>query len=448
MLEYSTFLYPSFYSTNVLTCIKDTGLQKGMSYNPRLRLWGLHVEPISQASANQRAGRAGRTGPGTCWRLYSKWAYDNLLIKDPLPGLLRGDMAGPILDILAIGRNPRADSIWRFDFIDPPSPEVIMRTYCDLFRLGCISPTGQLTPEGNNAWRLPLEPCHAMAIVRARKSSPDPVYEVAAIVTLLETENVFARFTQFSEHADIMRDTLTSVHGKRSIIIDLNELICIQSLMIILSIGDHFTLLNIWLTFDRLRNVTFKDLNAAEREARLERWCQDNYLNFSSLQTAARTFDGIVKFFKTRLQYNAKPAPANFLWGEKWVHTIKKVLLSASFPQIAVKDPSDEDTYRTLEENQPTLVHPASIIARGRKYDFIIYDKFVEQGKPYLTNAMGIDSQWLFEPGTVVSEFTNQLLNRPPPRSENWMSLARLRLARQRYDQLAAMAGNNAAGAS
>lgn len=124
-------------------------------------------------------------------------------------------------------------------------------------------------------------------------------------------------------------------------------------------------MLNIWVAFGYHRNVAFKDLSDANRQARREHWCQENYLNFSSLQSAARTLDGIVTFFRTAAKYQAEPAPDHILWTERWIQAIKKVLLSASFTQIAVEDPSDEYTSRTLEENQPTLVHPSSTIARG-----------------------------------------------------------------------------------
>lgn len=148
-----------------------------------------------------------------CWRLYSKSSYDDLLIKDPLPGLLRGDMAEPILDILSIGRNPRPDSVWTFDFIDRPSPEVMLRTWYDLQTLGCINTMGQITLDGIKTRRFPLEPRHALAIVKALQVAPFPVYEVAAIMTLLEEEEIFVRPLELSEYAGILHETFSSGHG-------------------------------------------------------------------------------------------------------------------------------------------------------------------------------------------------------------------------------------------
>lgn len=106
---------------------QDTGLEKAMTYNPRLRMDILLVAPCSQAAAHQRTGRAGRTRPGTCFRLYSKHDFENIMPKERLPEIQRCNMAGPILDLLMLrgaGR-ARVDDIMTFPYIDPPAPEVM-----------------------------------------------------------------------------------------------------------------------------------------------------------------------------------------------------------------------------------------------------------------------------------------------------------------------------------
>lgn len=97
-----------------------------MMYNPRLRMSILLVAPISQAAADQRSGRAGRTRPGICYRLYSKHSFDTILNKDRLPEIQRCNMQGPILDLLELrGGFAKADDIITFPYIDPPAPEVM-----------------------------------------------------------------------------------------------------------------------------------------------------------------------------------------------------------------------------------------------------------------------------------------------------------------------------------
>lgn len=185
--------------------------------------------------------------------------------------------------------------------------------------------------------------------------------------------------------------------------------------------------------------MAFKKLPPAEHQARLTRWCQEKYLSLDGLQSAARKFDGIVEFLRKATKFDAAPAPSEVLWTMEWAIAIKKALLSVSFTRIAVKDPRDEHTYRTLEEDAPAVVHPASIVARGHKYPFVIYDNFEDRGKAYFTRVTGIESQWLFAPNTVVGEYMTNLVKNPPERSGNWMAMKKLKLAYQRFEQLAAL---------
>lgn len=198
-------------------------------------------------------------------------------------------------------------------------------------------------------------------------------------------------------------------------------------------------MLNVWFAFEYHRNVASKKLPAAGRQARLTRWCQEKYLSLDGLQSAARKFDGIVKFLKQEpTLHDAAPAPSGVLWTMEWAIAIKKALLSVSFTRIAAKDTRDEHTYRTLEKDAPAVVHPASVVARGHKYPFVIYDNLEDRGKPYFTQVTGIDSQWLFAPNSVVGEYMTNLVKNPPERSGNWMAVKKLKLAHQKFEQLAA----------
>lgn len=97
-----------------------------MGYNPRLRMEILLVAPISQAAANQRKGRAGRTRPGKCFRLYSAHGFGHTMQKERLPDIQRSSMEGPILDLLGLKANlARPDDIITFPYIDPPAPEIM-----------------------------------------------------------------------------------------------------------------------------------------------------------------------------------------------------------------------------------------------------------------------------------------------------------------------------------
>ena len=81
------------------------------------------VSPISKASAKQRAGRAGRTKPGKCFRLYTEKSFKEELQESTYPEILRSDLANTVLTLKKLG----LDDIVHFDYMDPPAPETLMR---------------------------------------------------------------------------------------------------------------------------------------------------------------------------------------------------------------------------------------------------------------------------------------------------------------------------------
>jgi len=94
--------------------VVDPGFSKQKVYDPRVRVESLLTSPISQASANQRKGRAGRTRPGKCFRLYTEKSFNTLLIKQTYPEILRAQMSSTVLQLLKLG----IDDLVHFDFMD------------------------------------------------------------------------------------------------------------------------------------------------------------------------------------------------------------------------------------------------------------------------------------------------------------------------------------------
>ena len=101
----------------------DPGFSKQKVYNPRIRVESLLVSPISKASSQQRAGRAGRTKPGKCFRLYTEKAYKNEMQDNTYPEILRSNLGSVVLQLKKLG----IDDLVHFDFMDPPAPETLMR---------------------------------------------------------------------------------------------------------------------------------------------------------------------------------------------------------------------------------------------------------------------------------------------------------------------------------
>lgn len=132
--------------------VVDPGLARVKRYSPRQKLDRLHIEPISQASANQRAGRCGRVAPGTCYRLYSEADFQ---AREPYtdPEIRRAALAGVILRMLALGLG----EIERFPFLEPPDPRAIADGWQQLQELGAVDAQRKLTRTGRIMAQLPVD---------------------------------------------------------------------------------------------------------------------------------------------------------------------------------------------------------------------------------------------------------------------------------------------------
>src|SRR5690606_33528145 len=123
--------------------VVDPGLARVKRYSPRQKLDRLHIEPVSQASANQRKGRCGRIAPGICYRLYSEADFQSRP-EFTDPEIRRAALAGVILRMLSL----RLGAIEEFPFLEPPDPRAIADGWQTLVELGAIDEQRKLTATG------------------------------------------------------------------------------------------------------------------------------------------------------------------------------------------------------------------------------------------------------------------------------------------------------------
>lgn len=163
----------------------DPGFVKQNSYNPRTGMSSLTVVPVrihileillhidvffpkcSRASANQRAGRAGRVGPGKAFRLYTKWAFGNELEANTVPEIQRTNLGMVVLLLKSLGIN----DLIGFEFLDPPPGETLMRALELLYALGALNDRGELTKLGRRMAEFPVDPMLSKAIISSEKYS-------------------------------------------------------------------------------------------------------------------------------------------------------------------------------------------------------------------------------------------------------------------------------------
>lgn len=117
----------------------DPGFVKQSAYDPKLGMDRLQVTPISQANAKQRSGRAGRTGPGKCFRLYTESAYSSELLPTTIPEIQRQNLSNSILMLKAMGIN----DLLGFDFMDPPPINTTLTALEALYNLAALDDDGK-----------------------------------------------------------------------------------------------------------------------------------------------------------------------------------------------------------------------------------------------------------------------------------------------------------------
>ncbi|WP_414674715.1 ATP-dependent RNA helicase HrpA [Lysobacter sp.] len=144
--------------------VVDPGLARVKRYSPRGKLDRLHIEPVSQASADQRKGRCGRISEGTCYRLYSEADFESRP-RYTDPEIRRAALAGVILRMLSLGLG----RIEEFPFLEPPDPRAIADGWQQLAELGAVDDERRMTPTGRQMSRLPVDVKLARMLVAANQ---------------------------------------------------------------------------------------------------------------------------------------------------------------------------------------------------------------------------------------------------------------------------------------
>ena len=176
--------------------IIDPGFAMQNVYNPKQGLDSFVITPISQASAKQRAGCAGRTGPGKCYRLYTESTYCYEMSPTSIPEIQRINLGLTTLTMKAMGIN----DLLSFDFMDPPSPQALISAMEQLYSLGALDEEGLLTKLGRKMAEFPLEPpLSKMLLASVDLGCSD---EIFTIIAMIQTGNLFYRPREKQAQAD------------------------------------------------------------------------------------------------------------------------------------------------------------------------------------------------------------------------------------------------------
>ncbi|XP_023237755.1 ATP-dependent RNA helicase DHX8-like isoform X2 [Centruroides sculpturatus] len=332
--------------------VVDPGFVKQKVYNSKTGMDSLVVTPISQAQAKQRAGRAGRTGPGKCYRLYTERAYRDEMLTTPVPEIQRTNLASTVLQLKAMGIN----DLLSFDFMDAPPTESLIMALEQLHSLSALDDEGLLTRLGRRMAEFPLEPNLAKLLIMSVHLSCSE--EVLTVVSMLSVQNVFYRPKDKQALADQKKAKFNQAEG------------------------DHLTLLAVYNSW---KNNKFSNA-----------WCYENFVQIRTLKRAQdvrKQLLGIMDRHKLDVVSCGKNTAR-----------VQKAICSGFFRNTAKKDP--QEGYRTLVDGQVVYIHPSSALF-NRQPEWVVYHELIQTTKEYMREVVTIDPKWLVEFAPAFYKFAD-----------------------------------------
>jgi ATP-dependent RNA helicase DHX8/PRP22 len=324
--------------------VVDPGMSKQSTYSSELGMDRLQVMPISQAQAKQRSGRAGRTGPGKAFRLYTESAFTGEMMAEAIPDIQRANVSSTVLLLKALGVN----DLLRFPFLDPPPTATLLSALEELYNLGALDEEGLLTRLGRRCADMPMDPPLAKTLIKSAEMHCSS--EILTIVSMISAtvNGVFHRPREKQAQADARKKKFHDQHG------------------------DHLTLLNVYRGWEENGFAT--------------PWCLENYIQPKAMKRVAE----VRKQLLVVMQRHKLPIVSC----GRDTTPVRKAIVQGYFRNSARRDPSEG--YKTLVEGTPVYMHPSSALF-GKNSEVVCYHSLVETSREYMTHVSVIEPKWLVE---------------------------------------------------
>ncbi|KAK4305688.1 hypothetical protein Pmani_022431 [Petrolisthes manimaculis] len=326
-----------------ISYVIDPGYAKQNYFNARSGMESLVVNPISRASANQRAGRAGRVGPGKCFRLYTQWAFENEMEENTIPEIQRVNLGNVVLQLKSLGIH----DLINFDYLDPPPAETLILALEQLYALKALNHKGELTSTGRKMAEIPVDPMMARMILAADQHKV--VEEILTVAAMLSVNGaIFYRPKDKAIHADAARKNFFHPDG------------------------DHLTLMNV-----------YNEWAGAEYSPQ---WCYEVFIQHRSMKRARDIRDQLVGLME-RVEVQLSTNPGDSV-------AIRKAITTGYFYHVARF--SKGGMYKTAKKSQTVMMHPQSCLTEDLPR-WVVYHELVLTTKEYMRNVCVIDGKWLLE---------------------------------------------------
>lgn len=316
----STNIAEASVTIDGIVYVVDCGFAKLRAYNPQTGIETLTAVPISKASATQRAGRAGRTKPGKCFRLYTQQSYETLS-DTTAPEIQRSNLAPVVMQLKALG----IDNIVRFDFLTSPPAELVIRALELLYSLGAVDDYAKLTkPLGFRMAELALEPMMGKVLLSAASfGCLSEILSIAAMVSL--------------QGGIWVQDD----GGERGAAESSRRKFAVEE-------GDHLTYLNVYHAF----------VTKGKKDAK---WCRDNNLNYKSLMRAVSIRAQLKRHLERfGLSVDESLSGSKPQADPEKPEKIRRCLTTGFFAHAAKMQP--DGTFRTVSGDLTLHAHPSSLM--------------------------------------------------------------------------------------
>jgi pre-mRNA-splicing factor ATP-dependent RNA helicase DHX38/PRP16 len=368
----STNIAETSLTVDGILYVVDSGYFKLKVYNPSIGMDTLQITPVSQANASQRSGRAGRTGPGMCFRLYTEQAFRHELLVSSIPEIQRTNLSNVILLLKSLG----VRELSSFDFMDPPPVDNIANSMYQLWVLGALDDDGDLTALGRRMVAFPLDPQLSKMLIFSHLGRIEDVGptdagagagatashrlratpcsdEMLTVVSLLSVPEVFYRPAERAEESDAAREHFFVPES------------------------DHLTLLNVYQQWKR-HNYSGS-------------WCRDHFLHVKGLRKAREVRAQLMDIMKAQKMWPVRSC------GQRW-DPVRKAICSAYFYHSAKIKGINE--YVNMLTGTPAVMHPSSALSGlGYTPDYLVYHELILTRKEFMKTVTAVTAEWLAELG-------------------------------------------------
>ncbi|WP_414502608.1 ATP-dependent RNA helicase HrpA [Zymobacter sp. IVIA_5232.4 C2] len=332
----------------------DPGLARISRYSPRAKVQRLPIEPISQASAEQRKGRCGRISEGACIRLYSE---DDFILRPAFtePEIRRTNLAAVILSMLAL----RLGNIEAFPFLEPPESRAVRDGFRLLNELGAVDSNDRLTPLGRKLARLPIDPRLARMVLAGAEFKA--LQEVLIVVSALAVQDPRERPADQREAADQKHREWADKDS------------------------DFVSWLNLWNGFATARD----DLSSSA----LRRWCRTHFLSYMRLREWHDTFRQLRQLAQELKLGEVHPRLARDEEGKLAIEVdgMHRALLTGLLSNLGLHL---ENREYLGARNRRFMIHPGSGLSK-RTPKWIMAAEMLETTRLYAREVSGIKPQWI-----------------------------------------------------